>query len=175
MYDPRSPASADYGPSVGMGKGLVGRGSNGASPLRSPIMGSSYERYPHRGDIAKQSPLRNRSRGNESIRGSSPLRNNSDAMDKYKPIALQYLDRVSNNHINYLDDKAIDDRSRALGNNSPLRKRSGERSSAVPSNLMTRDILSQNDSRRGNSPLRHSQGQHLGPPAHQSRPPLPDA
>ena len=42
-YDPKSPASAEYGPAVGMGKGLVGRESGAASPLRSPILGSSYQ------------------------------------------------------------------------------------------------------------------------------------
>ena len=40
LHDPKSPASADYGPAVSMGRGLVGRENGAASPLRSPVIGS---------------------------------------------------------------------------------------------------------------------------------------
>lgn len=109
VYDPKSPASADYGPAVGMGRGLVGRESGAASPLRSPIIGSSYDRSfrPVYGE--RTSPLRN----------TSKTKDPAEAFNRYKPIALQFLDRVSNSQIDYLEN--IKAASVPGHNHSPLR------------------------------------------------------
>lgn len=66
---------------------------------------------------------------------TSPLRNSSkqkltdlEAFNRYKPIALQYLDRVSNENAEYFNSVKASEAAIAQRNQSPLRQKSAERS-----------------------------------------------